>query len=458
MTGQRPSATAPGAPRSGPPPPAVAQHHGIPSAISADLVAPPSRGLSRLMAMLMALIATFIVWAALANVEEFTSGRGRIIPASRIQVVQSLEAGIVREILVREGDMVRAGHVILRIDPTIAGSSVGEAREKMLGLEALIARLEAEVEGREPTFSDEFASQRPDLASHQRTHYESRRRELEGAIAALDGQERQRAQEIAEARQKIETLTRALEIAEQELGILKPLERSRAASKSEVLAAEAKRNDTEGALSATRLAIPRLEAALAEVKGRRAERLEAYRGDSLQKLATARIEHAALSEQNRGSADRLARTTVRAPASGIVKTVSVTTPGQVIQPGHNVVEIVPIDDTLLVEAQVRPQDIAFLRPGQRALVKLTAYDFAIYSGLEGRVEQISADSVTTEKGESYYVVRVRTDKSHLQHGTESLPIIPGMVADVDVVTGSKSVLTYLTKPLTRMRQSALRER
>ncbi len=435
-------------------PPRVA----IPSAISADLLAPPPRGLSRLMTALVALVGVFVAWAALAHVQEVTTGRGRVIPASKIQVVQSLEAGIVREILVREGAIVRAGDIILRIDPTMAGSTHGEAREKLLGLMAFIARLEAEVEGRPLAFPDDLARQRPDLLSHQRDHFEARRRELEGALAALDGQERQRAQEIAEARQKIETLSRALDISGQELAILRPLERSRAASRSEILAAEGKLNDISGALEATRLAVPRLEAALAEVKGRRAERIEAYRGDALQKLSSARVDFASLSEQSRGSEDRLARTTLRAPASGIVKTVSVTTVGQVVQPGHSVIEIVPVDDTLLVEAQVRPQDIAFLRPGQRALVKLTAYDFSIYSGLEARVEQIGADSVTTEKGESYYVVRVRTDRAHLQNGEETLPIIPGMVADVDVVTGSKSVLSYLMKPITRMRQSALRER
>lgn len=430
----------------------------IPSAVSADLLAPPPPGWSLLSRSLVGLVAVFVVWAAMARLEEVTTGRGRVIPASKIKVVQSLEAGIVREILVREGQFVREGDVILRIDPTIAGSSLGEAREKMLGLKAMIARLEAEVDDRPVVFPDDLVAQRPDLVAGQREQYEARRRELVGALNALDGQVRQRTQEIAEAIARRETLARALEFAREELAMLRPLERTRAASRSELLTSEAKVNDIAGTLRATELAIPRLEAALSEVQGRRSERIEAARGEALQKLSSARVDFASLSEASRGSEDRVGRATVRAPASGIVKTVSVTTAGQVIQPGHSVVEIVPMDSQLLVEAQVRPQDIAFLRPGQTAMVKITAYDFAIYGGLRARVEQIGADSVTTEKGESYYVVRVRTDAADLRHGAEVLPIIPGMVAEVDVITGTKSVLSYLTKPLTRMRETALRER
>ena len=307
-------------------------------------------------------------------------------------------------------------------------------------------------------FPAEVAQQRPDLVAAQREQYEARRRELIGALGALDGQVRQRTQEIAEAKARRETLARALEIAREELAIIRPLEKTRAASRSELLAAEAKVNDISGTLTATELAIPRLEAALSEVEGRKSERVEAARGEALQRLTSARVDYLALAEASRGSEDRVGRATVRAPASGVVKTVNVTTVGQVIQPGQSVVEIVPMDSHLLVEAQVRPQDIAFLRPGQAAVVKITAYDFPIYGGLVARVEQIGADSVTTEKGESYYVVRVRTDAANLKHGSEVLPIIPGMVAEVDVITGSKTILAYLTKPLTRMRQTAMRER
>lgn len=437
---------------------AIVRAPGVPTAISADLLAPPSQASRALLAALVSLVVAFILWAWLARVQEVTTGRGRVTPASKIQVVQNLEGGIVREVLVREGAFVREGDIILRIDPTLAGSSLGEAREKMAGLTALVSRLEAEVEGRPLTFPPDILQSRPDLVSHQRDHFEARRKEFEAAVATFDLQERQRSQELIEARSKIETLRRALDFAQTELEMLRPLERSRAVSRAELLASEAKNNDTRGALEATTLALPRLEAAIEEIGRRRAERIEVFKGDSLQKLASARIELAALAEASRSSEDKVARTTVRSPTDGVVKTVLVTTPGQVVQPGHSLVEIVPANDTLLVEAQVRPQDIAFLRPGQDALVKITAYDFSIYGGLSAKLEHIGADSITTDKGETYYLIRVRTEKAQLSHGGRTLPIIAGMVAEVDVITGSKTVLGYLTKPLVRMHQTAMRER
>jgi len=438
--------------------PLTARAIGVPTAVSADLLKPPAPGMSRLMQSMIALVAIFLAWSALAPVEEVTTGRGRVIPASKVQVVQNLEGGIIREIMVREGALVRSGDVLVRIDPTQAGSSLGEAKEKIWGLKALVARLEAEVEGRALAFPHDLAEERPDLVNHQRDHFEARRRELEAATGALELQEKQRAQEILELQAKIATLTKALALAREELAMVKPLERTRAASRAEVLQIEMRVNDTEGNLRGAELALPRVQAAMGEVRDRRNEKISAFRGDALQKLAAARVELAALAEQSRGSQDKVDRTVVRAPASGIVKTVHLTTLGQVVAPGSSLVEIVPVNEHLMIEAQVRPQDIAFLRPGQEAVVKLTAYDYTIYGGLKGRLEQIGADSITTEKGDTYYVIRVRTEESNLRKGGVALPIIPGMVADVDVKTGSKTVLSYLTKPLTRMRHDALHER
>jgi membrane fusion protein, adhesin transport system len=430
----------------------------IPSAVSADLLLPPTRARRMLLGALAGSVAVAIIWAALAHIEEVTRGQGRVIPASKIQLVQNLEGGIVREILVREGTIVREGQIIARIDPTIAGSSLGEAREKLAGLEAMVARLEAEVEAKPLVFAPELAAARPDIVASQRDHFEARKREFNAAVGGLELLETQRAQEILELEAKIVTLSRSLDLVNEELHLIRGLEKTRAASRSELIAVESKANDTAGALRAAELALPRARAAQAEVRDKRNEKVAAFQGEAMQRLASAKTEWAALSQASKGSEDKLARTTIRAPAHGIVKSVSITTPGQVVQPGHNLFEIVPLNDTLLVEAQVRPQDIAFLRPGQPALVKLSAYDFSIYGGVKATLEQIGADSVTTEKGETYYLVRVRTERSSLQFGQDSLPIIPGMVADVDVITGSKTILAYMTKPLTRMRQNALRER
>ncbi|MDX2288217.1 MAG: HlyD family type I secretion periplasmic adaptor subunit [Hyphomicrobiaceae bacterium] len=440
------------------PVPAARRPVGIPTSVSADLLQPPAAGLSSLMLSLVLLLAAFVVWAALAPIQEVTTGQGRVVPASRLQLIQNLEGGIVREVLVREGARVKAGDVILRIDPTQAGSSLGEAQERIDGLTAVIARLQAEGQQRELDFPADLEKRRPELVVRQREHYATRRRELAAALAAFDGQAAQRAQEIVEVEAKIVTLEKALSLAKEELAIMQPLERSRSVSRAEMLAIEGKVNETSGALEAARLSLPRLASARLEAEERRGERLSAFRNEALKELNATRVELAALTEAARATADRLNRTTVTAPVAGIVKTVHVTTPGQVVQPGHDLVEIVPVDDTLLVEARIRPQDIAFLRPGQSALVKLSAYDFSLYGGLQGKVEQVAADSVTDERGETFYVIRVRTDASTLRHGARELEILPGMVADVDVRTGEKSVLAYLTKPMTRMAEKALRER
>ena len=431
---------------------------GVPTAISADLLQPLPRGINALLLSLVGLVAAFVVWAANATIEEATRGQGRVIPASKIQVVQNLEGGIIRKILVHEGATVKAGDILLRIDPTQAGSSLGETRQRMRGLRALIARLQAEVEGRPLTFPKDLKDQGSGLLAQQRAQFIERKRELDAAISALDYQATQRAQEQIELNAKIENLKTSLEIAQAQLAMIRPLARSRAASRAELLSARAKVNETKGALAAAKLALPRIKAQYLEVLDRRKEKLSAFRAEALKKLSSARVELSVLMESDRGAADTLARTIVRAPVSGIVKTVHVTTPGQVVKPGSDLVEIVPLNDALLIEARVRPRDIAFLRPGQKALVKLTAYDFALYGGLIGKLERIGADSITNERGETYYLIRVRTTKSQLSHGETQLPILPGMVAEVDILTGSKTVLAYLTKPLTRMRQSALREK
>ena len=438
--------------------PQAAPASGIPTAISADLLAPPARGLNVLMQTLIAMVAVFVVWAACATLQEVTSAQGRVIPATKIQVVQNLEGGIVRDVLVREGAMVREGDIILRIDPTIAGSTLGEAREKQLGLQMMVARLEAEVDGKPLAVPGELSGLRPDLLAEQRNIFEARKAELDAALSGLELQEKQRSQEAVELEAKLVTLRRALELSQEELNLMRPLEKTKAASRTEVLAIESKVNDLDGSVTAAELALPRMHSAIQEVRDRRQERTSAFRSEALQKLSSARVELAALSQAALSSEDKLARTTVRAPVSGIVKTVHVNTPGQVVQPGRDLIEIVPLNDTLLVEAQVRPQDIAFVRPGQEALVKLTAYDFSIYGGLKGVVDRIGADSITTEKGETYYMIRVRTDKSTLAYKDTALPIIPGMVANVDVITGSKTVMAYLTKPLTKLRHEAMRER
>ncbi|MGL4241574.1 MAG: HlyD family type I secretion periplasmic adaptor subunit [Beijerinckiaceae bacterium] len=431
---------------------------GLPTSVSADLLEPPRRVYRLGILSLTTMLVAAGIWAANAAVSEFTIGQGKVIPASKVQVVQNLEGGIVRAIAVREGQTVRRGDLLLSIDPTASGSQLGEAREKAAALQAAIARLNAELSESTPDFPAELTARRPDLVATEIALFESRRREIGSALSALDLQVRQREQEVVETRSKIDSLTQTLALARREHEMIRPLVASGAAARIESLRTETKLVETEGGLKGAELALPRVEAALAEARDRRREKGEGIRTEALAKRSQAESELAALMQNMRNSEDRLRRTDMTAPVNGIVKSLSVTTIGQVIQPGLSAVEIVPVDETLLVEAQVRPQDIAFLRPGLDAMVKLTAYDSTVYGGLPGKLEHIGADSITPEKGETYFVIRVRTNANALNHKGRDLPIIPGMVAEVEIRTGQKTVLQYLLKPVMRMQQQALRER
>ncbi|MGL5116588.1 MAG: HlyD family type I secretion periplasmic adaptor subunit, partial [Beijerinckiaceae bacterium] len=422
---------------------AKARPLGMPTAASADLLAPPRRLYGLTVLASAGLLSAFVGWAWFATLDEFTIGQGKVVPARKVQLVQNLEGGIVRAIHVREGQTVGEGDLLMSIDPTSTGAQLEEAREKTTALAGMMARLDAELKGHEPVFPADIHMRRPDLIANETALFRSRKAEREGALAGLDLQIRQREQEVIETKAKASNLASGLEIAQRELGLIRPLLASGAAARIEVIRAEGRVNDTEGLLKAAQLALPRIEAALAEAKGRREEKGEAFRAEALGKLSQAEGEFASLTQVIRGAQDRFRRTEMTSPVHGVVKTVHVTTIGQVVQPGLSTVEIVPLDDTLLVEAQVKPQDIAQLRPGLDAMVKLTAYDFTIYGGLDATLEHIGADSVTTDKGETYYVIRVRTKRNALAHAGRDWPIMPGMVAEVEIKTGRKTVMQYL---------------
>jgi membrane fusion protein, adhesin transport system len=407
---------------------------------------------------LTGLVATFCGWAAMAKIEEVTRGEGKIIPASRIQIVQNLEGGIVRHIGTREGAVVNAGDIIINIDTTGAGSSFEERREKLIGLRAIVARLSAQAEGLALAMPEDILRDRPKLAHEQRELFHNRVREIEAALAAFDLQADQRRQEQIEVRAKIANLTRSVQIAQDELDLTRPLVLRGAAARIELIRLEARLNDTSGLLEAATLAVPRIEQALAEVITKRREKELNEKADVRQQLAEARVQTSSLEQSIKGDADRVDRADVRSPVTGLVKTMHVSTIGQIIKPGMDIVEIVPTDDALIVEARVRPQDIAFLRPNLDAIVRLSAYDYTLYGTLKAKVEYIGADSITTDKGETYYLVRARTDRAQLEKDGRRLPIMPGMVASMDILTGEKTVMSYLLKPLSRMRNEALRER
>jgi adhesin transport system membrane fusion protein len=411
-----------------------------------------------LLVVIVAFFLTFLAWASWAKLDEVTRGEGKVIPSRQVQVVQNLEGGIVAEIAVREGAIVESGEVLVRIDDIRAASSLRESRARHLALLGALSRLRAEVDETELVFPPEVVAEAPVVAANERALFEARRQALESEIGILRSQAAQREQELSELATRLDQLKRSHELALEELKITEPLAANRVVSRVQLLRLEREVNDLSGELETTRLVVPRAEAALREASRRIEERYLKFRAEAQRELNAVQAEAAALGEVIAAAADTVSRTEVRSPVRGTVKQLFVNTVGGVIQPGADLIEIVPLEDNLLVEAKVRPADIAFLHPGQAAMVKVTAYDFAIYGGLEGVVEDISADTITDEKGESFYRVRVRTRDNALEKAGEPLPIIPGMTTQVDILTGDKTVLDYLLKPVLRARDRALRER
>ncbi len=430
-----------------------------PTQLRVDMMRGPRLAVVLLLLVLVGFIATAITWANKAELDEVTSGVGQVIPSREIQVVQNLEGGIVAEIFVKEGDEVDAGQILIQIDDTTAGASFRETEETYLGVLASVVRLSAEASGEEPTFPEDLRRDRPELVARETRLYRSRRSELKSSLAILQQQTVQRVNELEELESRLISLRKGHQLSKEELDITRPLAEKGVVSRVEMLRLEREVNDLETQVEATEFTIPRVRSAIAEAEQRVKQKNSNFRSEAMRDANERRIRMAALSEGLSARRDRVVRTEVRSPVRGIIKQLHFNTIGGVVQPGQNIAEVVPIDDTLLVEAKIRPSDVAFVYPGQPAVVKLTAYDFSIYGGLDASLEQISADTIVDEQGNSFYRIRVRTGDTRLRgKDGEPLPIIPGMVAEVDIVTGKKTVLDYLLKPFRKARHKAMRER
>ena len=405
-----------------------------------------------------ACLLSALVWAHFAVLEEVTTGEGKAIPSSKVQVIQNLEGGIVSEIFVREGQVVDKGDTLLRLDDTRFLSNRGETEADRLALVARLERLGAEAEGRELALPEEITQTAPQLAEDELALYRSRQQRLKSEQRTLSEQLRQKEQELAEFRSKAQQYRSSLGLLQQELNMSQPLVASGAISEVEVLRLRRSVVELRGSLEATNLAIPRAEAAMSEIRSKMEESELGFRSDAFKELNEVRTELQKITATSVAIQDKVTRTTVTSPVRGVIKQLKVNTIGGVVQPGSDMLEIVPLDDSLLIEAKVRPQDVAFLHPGPHAMVKSTAYDDTIYGGLKANQELISADTITDEEGNSFYLIQVRTDKSHLGSEEHPLLIIPGMVATVDIITGEKSVLAYLLKPVLKARSEAMRER
>lgn len=384
----------------------------------------------------VSLLACFLLWAHFAVLEEVKRGNGKVVPSRQIQVVQSLEGGIVGDLLVQEGAVVQQGQSLMRIDDTKFAAEFGEIRERRAAMAARVARLEAEARGRNTiTFPEQTDQVAPTAVATETSVFNARVQKL--------------AQDVDVLTQQITRLTQSSALLDRELALTRKLYDQKVVPEIEMIRLERQSAEAKGQL--------------AEAKSKATTMVTTFRAQADEDLAKSRGDLAVLDENIKSAQDRVRRTDLRAPVRGIVNKLNITTIGAVVQPGANVMDIVPLDDTLLIEGKIRPQDIAFIRPNQDAVVKISAYDSSVYGHLEGKVERISADTILDDKAEgaqrpeTYYRVMIRTDKNHLGTEQNPLPIIPGMVTSVEILTGKKSVLDYLMKPARTLRDEALRE-
>jgi adhesin transport system membrane fusion protein len=394
----------------------------------------------------------FLIWASVAHVDEVTRGQGKVIPSSKLQIITAADPATVAELYVRSGQRVRKGQLLARLASPENASQVGQLQAETESLEARAARLTAEGMGG----SVQCAGS--DCAGEQALRA-ARESALNSKVAALKATADQARRDAGEAAANINSLSSSLALAQHQVDMLEPLAAKHIVPQTDLLDKRREVVDLQGRIAAAREQQGKAQAAVREAEAQAAQANFEFRQQALDERSqvTAKI---AVNEQSlRGAQGKLDRSEVRSPVDGIVNDVQVTTIGAYVQPGQKIMEIVPAGDKLLVESRVKPSDIAFIKVGDKALVKVTAYDFSIYGGLDGRVVQVSADAIYDEQEKQpYFTVIVETEKSYLSASGHQLPITPGMMTDTQIITGYKSVLTYLLKPVLKARSEALHER
>ncbi len=394
----------------------------------------------------------FLIWAMLAQVDEVTAGQGKVIPISKAQLIQSAEPATIEELMVRSGQRVRRGQLHARLDDTQSASAVGQIEAETQALSARSARLAAEGTGMSSACAGADCADEAQLRQVRESALRSR-------ISALNSSAEQRRREVSEAQATISSLQGSLALAQRQVGMLEPLAAKNIVPQTDLLNARREVNDIQGRINAAREQQSRAMAAVREAQAQASEAGFAFRQEALNERSQVNAKLAVNRESLRGAAGRLGRMELRSPVDGVVNDLQVTTIGGFVNAGQKVMEVVPMGDKLLVETRIKPSDIAFIQVGDKALVKITAYDFSTYGGLDGRVVQVSADSIFDENiKEAYFNVIVETDKSYLESAGRRLPITPGMMTDTQIITGRKSILRYLLKPVLKARSEALRER
>lgn len=421
-------------------------------------------------------LISFIVWAYFSALDQVTSGMGKIIPSSQIQIIQSLDGGVLQKWFVQEGMQVTKGQPIARIDDTRFRSDFAEQKQEVDSLRANIIRLRAELSSilvgdnddwklqinitkQVPIYPQDLKETAEFMVKSQQEEYSGRLDNLINQLAIQGQQIQQREQEITELESKIKTLGISHHLAKKELNLTRPLAEKLIVSKIELFKLERSVNDLNGELDSVRLLSPQLKSVLKEAILKRREKILSYRTEVRAQLNELQNKLSRINESQVSAQDKVTKALILSPVVGTIKTIHINTLGGVIKPGETIAEIVPTEDKLMVEAKIKPRDIGFIYPGLPAVVKITAYDFARYGGLNGNVEHISADTTQDEEGNSFYLIRVRTDASSIKNKyQEAMPIIPGMMANVDVITGKRTILEYILNPLLRANEAALRER
>lgn len=415
------------------------------------------------------IIAFFIgalIWAAFSKIDELARGEGKVIPSEKIQKIQSLDGGIISEILVKEGNFVKKDQALMKIDTTRFQASLDENEQAFFSLQTTKVRLEAEYnlkvknKNKELIFPADL-EKAPKYVKHQKILFDTRVDEFKSALNILETQLGQKVQELIELESKRDRLVESLNLVDEEFKAIQKFVKAGSKSTIDLITIKKELNTIKGELESTKISIPRAKYAINEAENRILEKLKNFKSEALQELEKINSELKVYESKIISEKDKLDKTVVRSPVNGFIKLININTIGGVVQSGMDLIEIVPQSDILLVEAKIDPKDIAFINPSQKAIVKITAYDFSIYGGLDAKIVEISADSILDKESKtptSYYKVVVKTDRNYLEKDGKKLPIIPGMIASVDIITGQKSILDFLMKPILKTKDDALHER
>lgn len=404
-------------------------------------------------------ITIFLIWASFAEIDVVTRGNGHVIASQKNQIIGHLEGGIIKTVFVDEGDLVEAGQPLMIIDPTVTTARYKSHRENYLRYLAVTQRLQAQLDEKEYKAPEEVQKEAPLIADEEMFHYLERKEQVETQKDIAEKVIIQKQQEIEEQKAKIDQAQDQLTFSEEELKMVAPLVVEQLISKREILRLKRDTANLKGEVATGKASVVKNQAALEQAQFELGNVENRFQNEDQEQLRDMKIkledERANLLEAQ----DRMHRTEVRSPVKGIVRDIKIKTIGGVVRGGEEIMQIVPFEDTLVVEANILPSDVAFIHPGQEASVKVTAYDYAIYGSLEGKLLEISADTVhDPEQKMSFYHVFLRTDKNYLEHEGKKLPIIPGMTVEVDILTGSRTVMEYMLKPIIKGFSTAFKER